>query len=82
MATVLHSQSKSRMSLYLSVIDKLSLMTSSIKWAPEDTTNRQLDSGGEAYGSQGHSFKLTLCHPGRRDCQIYLIIMIIKEITL
>ena len=34
MATVLHSQSKSRMSLYLPLNDKLSLMTSSIKWAP------------------------------------------------
>ena len=34
MATVLHSQSKWRMSLYLSVKDKLSLMTSSMKWAP------------------------------------------------
>ena len=32
-ATVLHSQSNSRMSLYLSLSDKLSLMTSSIKWA-------------------------------------------------
>ena len=34
MATVLHSQSKSRLSLYLSLNDKLSLMTSSMKWAP------------------------------------------------
>ena len=33
--TVLHSQSKSRMSLYLSVNDKLSVMTSSMKCPPE-----------------------------------------------
>ena len=34
MATVLHSQSKSRMSLKLSLNVKLSLMTSSMKWSP------------------------------------------------
>ena len=34
MATVLHSQSKSRMSLYLSVNDKLSVITSFMKYPP------------------------------------------------
>ena len=38
-----------------------------VKWP--DSTNRQLYSGGEAYGSQ--VIKLTFLHPGRpRDCQI------------
>ena len=38
--TVLHSQSKSRMSLYLTVNDKLSVMTSFMKCSPDQLRSR------------------------------------------
>ena len=63
MATVLHIQSKSRMSLYLSLHDKFLLMTSSMKWVPvpAGTFNSGADPGFSLGGGGGGGAQKVMC---------------------